>query len=321
MSREELRKLIVGPVATVPTPFDDDFEVDYGRMHELTQYWVEGGLVKGKAVIKVAAAMGEGPMLRDDEWPYLVRTVVNAAKDKAFVMCGLHYKDTLRIVEDAKRAQDMGARALQISPPIFNLPSQQDILDHYEAISDAIDIGIMVYFTQGMAGGHIKTETILKMADFENVVSVKWGRQPEGLNKHEDMTKFAHIFNVIDNGVGPVKTSRMGATGYINLTSDSYPPHDLKVWKLIENGQYDEAERLHNSVNEPLRAFYTKVSQRTGGQAVLKKGITAIMGQPAGASRPPSKPLTSNEMEELRQILFGFGWPVIGESAANSAAS
>ena len=32
MNREDLRELIQGPIATVPTPFDDDFEVDYGRM-------------------------------------------------------------------------------------------------------------------------------------------------------------------------------------------------------------------------------------------------------------------------------------------------
>ena len=69
MDRAELRELIQGPIATVPTPFDDDFEVDFGRMHELTQQWVDEGLVKGKAVIKVAAAMGEGPMLKDEEWP------------------------------------------------------------------------------------------------------------------------------------------------------------------------------------------------------------------------------------------------------------
>ena len=101
MNREELKKLIVGPIATVPTPFDADFQVDFGRMYELTQWWVENGLVKGKAVIKVAAAMGEGPQLDDWEWQRLLRTAVQAADGRATVMCGLHYKDTIRAVQDA----------------------------------------------------------------------------------------------------------------------------------------------------------------------------------------------------------------------------
>lgn len=99
MKREDLRKLIQGPIATVPTPFDDQFEIDHGRMAAATQFWVDRGLVAGRAVIKVAAAMGEGPMLRDDEWPALLRTVVQNACGKAAIVCGIHYKDTKRNLE------------------------------------------------------------------------------------------------------------------------------------------------------------------------------------------------------------------------------
>ena len=318
MNRDELKRLIQGPIATVPTAFDSDFEVDNGRMYELTQRWVEGGLVKGKAVIKVAAAMGEGPMLRDDEWPYLLRTVVQAADDKASVICGLHYKDTKRTIEDAKRAQDMGALALQVCPPIFNQPSQDDLLDYYGELSDAIDIGIMVYHTHWMSGGRIEVDTILKMADFEQVASIKWSN-PEDV-AYDEMAKFSKIFNVIDNGGGPIRCHQLGGRGYINLTAESYPPHDLRVWELIENKQYDEAQALYDSVNEPLRVFYDKAALRSGGQARLKKGIMALMGQPVGSSRPPSKPLSEEELEELRQILVGFGWPVEASAAQAVAA-
>ena len=46
--------------------------------------------------------------MRDEEWGPLLKTPVQAAKDKATVMCGIHYKDTLRTIEDAKRAADLG---------------------------------------------------------------------------------------------------------------------------------------------------------------------------------------------------------------------
>ena len=69
MQRAELRRPSVGPVATVPTPFDDAFELDLGRMAELTRFWVASGLTIGNGVIKVAALLGEGPQLANDEWP------------------------------------------------------------------------------------------------------------------------------------------------------------------------------------------------------------------------------------------------------------
>ena len=308
MTRDELKKLIQGPIATVPTPFDDDFEVDLGAMAAATEYWVESGLVAGKAVIKVAAAMGEGPMLSDDEWPHLLRTVVQAAKGKAAIVCGIHYKDTKRTIEDAKRAQDLGAIGLQISPPIFNSPTQDDILHYYEDVAKAVDIGIMIYNTHWLAGGNVLPETLLKMADLEKIVSVKWS-VPEGQD-YEDMTKFAHIFNVIDNSSQAARCHQLGGRGYINLTAEIYPPHDLRIWELLESQQYDEAQALYDKVNNVLRDLYAKQCEKSGGQARLKKGMMAIMGRPVGTSRPPSDPLSDEDMEEVRQALIGFGWPV-----------
>lgn len=309
MNRAELRDLIQGPIATVPTPFDDDYEVDFGRMHQLTQQWVEEGLVKGKAVIKVAAAMGEGPMLKDDEWPLLLRTVVQAAEGRAAIVCGLHYKDTKRTIEDAKIAQDMGAIGLQICPPIFNLPSQDDLIDYYSDISDNIEIGIMVYCTQWMPGGLVEVDTIMRMKDIPQVASIKWSPPPGG--KQEDMAQFADIFSVIENGGSPVVSHRLGGRGYINLTAEAYPPHDLEVWDLLESQQYDAAQELWDKVNDPLREYSTKVDERSGGQARVKKGLSYLMGKPAGSSRPPSKPLNADEIDELREIIAGFGWPVV----------
>ncbi len=306
MDREESRSLLVGPIATVPTPFDDDFEVDHGLMAELTKWWVESGLVKGRSVIKVAAAMGEGPMLKDDEWAMLLRTVVQAADDKAAIVCGLHYKDTKRTIEDARRAQDLGAHGLQVSPPIFNLPTQDDILAYYSDLSDAIDIGILVYVTRGM-NCPIYMDTYRRMTDFENVAGVKWSPV---VGDYEDIFELKDRFNIINNGSGAVRCYKLGGHGYINHTVDIYPPHDLKVLDLLEAERWDEAQELLDSVNNPLDEIFRKVGERTGGQGVVKKGMMAAMGRPCGASRPPSGPMTDDEMDELRAVLRGVGWPV-----------
>ena len=113
MKRDELRKIIVGPMATVATPLDSEYKVDYGKMHDLTNWWIDSGLKTGNSEIKVAAAMGEGPQLRDTEWPHLLRTTVQASKGRVPIMCGIHYKDTIRAIEDIKLASDLGAVAVQ----------------------------------------------------------------------------------------------------------------------------------------------------------------------------------------------------------------
>ena len=76
MDRAELRGILKRIIAATVTPMDENFQLDYGRMAELTHWWVENGLVAGTAVIKVASVMGEVPQLSDHEWPPLVRSVV-----------------------------------------------------------------------------------------------------------------------------------------------------------------------------------------------------------------------------------------------------
>lgn len=277
-------------------------------MYELAQWWVENGIVKGKAVIKVAAAIGEGPMLSDNEWPHLLRTVVQAVDGKATIVCGLHYKDTKRTIEDAKRAQALGAIALQVCPPIFNLPSQRDILAYFDGLSAAINIGIIVYHTHWLEGGKINTDTFLTMSDFENVAAIKWS--PHSGQKYEDMTKFVSKLTIIDNTVNPILCHQLGGHGFVQTTIEAYPAHDLMVYKLMQEEKYVEAEAVYRSGMGPIVNFHEKISIRSGGQARAMKGLQAILGRPIGWSRPPSQPLNNAKLAELREIVSGFGWPV-----------
>ncbi len=310
MGRDEIRRALVGPMATVPTPFDDEYRVDHGRMAEATEHWVQAGLVNGRSALKVAAAMGEGPQLGEEEWIHLLRTVVQAAKGRTPILGGIHYKDTVRTIEDAKRACDAGVVALQISPPVFNQPTQDDMLRYYGAVSAAIDIGIVIYNTHWLPNGGIHPDTFRKMADFEYVVAIKWS-PPEGV-AYEEIFDLAGTFNIIDNSNNPVGCHRLGGHGYLTDGVDSYPAYYLGVWDMMVDGRYDEAQAAWDRVMDPLRGFYATVTQRSGGEARVEKGMSEIMGLAMGPPRPPSLPLSGEEMAELRRLMVGWGWPVPG---------
>ena len=316
MDRQELQKLIVGVICPLPTPFDDEFRVDNGRMYELSSYLVDQGLATGNSMLKVASAVGEGPQIGDEEWPTLLRTVVQAADGKCPVMHSIHHKDTFRAIEDAKKAADLGAVGLQVSPPLFNDPNQDDMVRYFEALSDAIDIGVMIYnnpwYTHTWGGktvslGNIEPNTFVRMADFEHIVSVKWS-VPEGTS-YEEMSKFASTFNVIDNNTDFVLCHKLGGAGYIGI-DPVFPKRHLRVWELLESKRYDEAQKLHDSGRTPeLREFSARVMQKSGGMARINKGMWEVVGQPVGPMRPPSLPLTPAELDELRQLVKGIPEP------------
>ncbi len=303
-----MRKLIVGAIATVPTAFDDNFEIDHGLMAAATEGWIEAGLVNGQSTLKVAASIGEGHLLREEEWPRLLQTVVEAARGRVPVLGAIHHKDTRRTIEDAKRAADVGVPALQISPPIFNLPSQEDILRYYGAVSDAVEIGIIVYTTPWLNHGAIHPQTLARMVDFEQVVAIKWSPPPEA--EYADVFKLADRFNILDNNNDPISCHKLGGHGFLIDGVEAYPPFYLILWELILQGQYDNAQAKWNSFVEPFGQFFSKVVTKSGSDSKVAKGMSKIMGLDLGPPRPPSVPMDERELAELRSMMISWGWPV-----------
>ncbi len=312
MNRAELRKLIRGISVAIPTAFDNDMRLDLPTMADLTRWWVESGLGTDYAPLKVAAAWGEGPDLSDDEWPQLLRTVVDAAGPDAVVMCALKEKSTMHTIEDAKRAQDLGAIGLQIELPYNHHPNQDDYVRHFTTISDNIDIGIMIYNTFWFGAPPIEAETILRMKDTEHVVAVKWNANREGLD-YDDMRKFSADFNVIGNGQG-VRCVQNGGAGFVSASAPAYPAYDLKVWSLIQEERYDEASEMETKFRDAMGDWRKRTTERSGGYRQAK-GIMAVMGHPVGPPRLPTLPMDDAELTELAEILKGLGWPVPEKTA------
>ena len=305
MNREELKDLIKGTVVTTPTPFDEDDQLDLARTHEVTQWWVEQGLGTKVAPLKVAAAGGEGPDMTDDEWHHLLRTTVNAAGPDAVVMCGLKAKSTMHTIEDAKIAQDLGAVGLQIDLPFFHHPNQDDYVRFYTDVSDAIDIGIMIYNTYWFGAPPIAVETLLRLKDAEQVVAVKWNTPvPEDFDQMRD---FSHIFNVINNSGQVVRCYQNGGRGHISSTATAYAKHDLDLYQMMVEERYDEAQNVLDEESGPLGDWRKRSTAKSGGYRHLKAYMMAV-DQSVGQPRLPTLPVEKEEVDELKAIFKDIGW-------------
>jgi 4-hydroxy-tetrahydrodipicolinate synthase len=311
MNREQLKKRIRGMPVTLPTPFTSDMKLDLPTLRERTAWWVEQGLGTNDAPLKTSAAMGEGPDLNDDEWPEILRTVVETAGPDKTIICGLKPKNTLHTIEDAKRAQDLGAVGLQIDLPFFHHSTQDDNIRHFAAISDAIDIGIMIYNTHWFCSvpqdEYMKAESMMRLKDYEHVVAIKW-TVPDG-EDYDDMRQISDTFNVIDNS-GRSNVSRCfknGGAGYISNVIAAYPAHDLAVFELLKKGQFDEAQAELDRVNAAFAPWMAKTTARSGGYR-QGKAMSAVLGRPVGPPRPPTLDCDEQELAEVKVILDELGW-------------
>ena len=300
MNREQLKELIQGTPAPIPTPFDDDYRLDLAKVTDMTHWWVEQGLGAKTAAFKVASAMGSGPDLSDDEWPHLLRTVVNAAGSDATVLCALKAKNTLHTIDDARRAQDLGAVGLQIDLPFFHHSDQDGNVRHFTAISDAIDIGIMIYNTYWFCLDPVKeymhADTMLRLKDAERVVAIKWS-VPAG-EDYDQMRQFSDTFNVIDNSGDKSRCHKNGGRGYISSLISAYAQHDLDLWQLLDAGRYEDVK----AKEDPVEATFAELGGRS------QRAMLAAIGRPMGPSRPPSLPTDEAQIEAARTAMIELGW-------------
>ena len=316
---EELKRQIVGPIAAVPTAFDHNYRVDHGRMRAAAERWIESGLVNGRSVLKVGAAIGEGHFLREEEWLQLLVTVAGVARDRVPVVGATHHRDTMSTVEDVKRATDAGAEAVQVSPPIFNLPTPDDMLRYYGAVSEAVDIGIIIYITHWLPHGGILPQTLARMVDFERIVATKWSPPPG--SEYEEVFELADRFNILDNTNSPIRCHQLGGHGYMVDGIECYPPYYLGLWDLMREGQYDRAQEAWDRFIKPFSAFFQKVVTASGSDAKVAKGMSQVMGVDLGPPRPPSVPMNAGELAELRALMVGWGWPVPGPAVPTRATA
>src|SRR5882757_4568954 len=100
------------------TPFTADGALDLDGAQRLAAHLVDAG----NDGLVVNGTTGESPTTSDAEKAQLVRAVVDAVGDRAFVVAGAGTNDTRHSLELARAAQDAGAHGLLAVTPYYSKP-------------------------------------------------------------------------------------------------------------------------------------------------------------------------------------------------------
>ncbi len=132
-----------GLFPVVPTPFTESGELDLESQKRCVDFMIDAGS-NGLCIL---ANFSEQFLLSDDEREVLTRTVLEHVAGRVPVIVTTTHFSSKVCAERSRRAQDMGAAMVMVMPPYhgatFRVPEPQ-IFGFYQAVSDAIDIPIMV---------------------------------------------------------------------------------------------------------------------------------------------------------------------------------
>jgi len=298
-----------GCFLAVPTLYHDDLSLNLEGMQQHIHFLIENGLREGTAVFLVNGASGEFPVLTLEERKQTAEAVVEAADGRTAIIVGAQTSNTLKAVEIARHAQAIGATAVQVSPPFYYPPTDDDVYEHFAAIANAApDLGIVAYNTYWL-GYRMSLTMIRRLLEIPQVVSLKWS-SPDILEYQLAFRRFADRMGVIDNQLLPVFNRMMGGSGANLHPALFWPEWGVRLWGLLDDGKWAEAQAEVNRVLLPYYEIFGEIGAVTGGEGHIDKLGLELLGLPGGCNRPPTRPLPPAFKEQLREFLLEIGAPL-----------
>ncbi|MBR1899747.1 MAG: 4-hydroxy-tetrahydrodipicolinate synthase, partial [Lachnospiraceae bacterium] len=159
-----------GAGVAIVTPMNADDSVNFDKLYELIDEQIAGGT---DAII-ICGTTGESATLTVEEHLEVIKACIDHVDHRVPVIAGTGSNCTRDAVSMSKEAAEYGADALLCVTPYYNKATQKGLIEHYTAISDAVDIPIIVYNVPSRTGCNIQPETVAYLAkNTKNIRAIK----------------------------------------------------------------------------------------------------------------------------------------------------
>lgn len=290
------KKALSGVIAYTVTPFTQgDEQINLEALRSLIDDLIDSG---ADAIAALGSA-GEGAYLDDDEWKLVASETIKHVNERVPVVIGIAELTTKKAVSRALFANELGAEAVMVSPFSYYRLSEDEIYDHYAAISAAVSLPIMVYNNPATCGVDMSPEFMLSMIDtIDNVTMIK--ESTGDIQRMRTIHRLSSGSIPFFNGCNYIALDALnaGAVGWCTAAPCLIGNLPKQLFVSVQKGQIEKSKALFER-QLPLLEFIVN-----GGLASTVKAGLDIKGLPVGVARRPLKPLTNDKKKTLERILL-----------------
>jgi len=285
-------------LSAMVTPFDADGQVDTEAAAALATDLVDSC---GHDGLVISGTTGESPTTSDKEQDALLRAVVEAVGDRAYVLAGVGTFDTAHSVELATAAGTAGAHGLLAVTPYYSKPPQAGIVAHFRAIADSTGLPVMLYDIPGRTGTKLAAVTLATLAEHDRIVAVK---EASG-DLYAGSWLLASTDLALYSGDDALNLAwlAVGAVGVVSVVGHVAGLRYRDLVAAVAAGDLDQAREIDRSLLPAVAAIMT----RTQG-AIMVKAALELQGRiPTRTVRSPLVEATDQQVLELQRDLIDAG--------------
>lgn len=280
------------------TPFQPDGSLDEPALRSLVGRQVAAGI----SLLIPCGTTGEASTLSEAETQRVIEITLEAAGGRVPVFAGCTHNATSVAVTHAKRlAQISGLSGLLTANPYYNRPSQEGQFQHFRAIAEATALPVMLYNIPGRTASNLLPETVLRLAEVENIVAIK-----ESSGVMGQITELlAHapaefkVFAGDDALALPVIA--LGGVGVISVASNAVPGALSRMVAAALANDWPTARRINAEHFAFVMALFSEPSPGP------IKAMLAMLGLCSETLRLPMTPVTEPTREKLGVLLKPLG--------------
>lgn len=291
-------KKITGAITALVTPFQKNGAIDVQTLEGLVDFQIKAG-ING---IVPCGSTGEAATMTVDDYELVVKTVVKRVNKRVPVIAGAGSNDTAKAITFSQIAKKSGADVLLHVTPFYNKPTPAGLLEHYRAISKAIDLPIIIYNVPGRTGSNITAQTTLMLA--KNIPQIAGIKEASGnINQMMEIIKGASKDFSVLSGDDAITLPLMavGGVGIISVAANEIPKELSTMVSAALEGNFAKAAKIHYKFLDLMNVNFIE------SNPIPVKTALVIMGKIEEVFRLPLVPIGKNNRETLKLVLKECG--------------
>ncbi|HID08068.1 MAG TPA: dihydrodipicolinate synthase family protein [Armatimonadetes bacterium] len=286
---------IRGILPPVLTLVDDDERIDEGALVKLLHSLYDAG-VHG---LYFLGSAGEFVSLRNCERRRAIEIAVREMKGRLPIIVGTMDTSTMRTIDNARMAEDLGADAIAVTAPTYYTHNRVEVLRHFELVTRSVSIPVYIYNIPQTTKVMLDVESICKISTFDNVAGIKdssgkWSHVLELLHAFDGNNDFSIL--VGDESLAGIAIL-MGADGAVMAIANIAPRLVVQYYEAAASQEVDKLKALHAKLSSLARIY------ECGAPISCLKVALSMLGIGSGKACEPMAPVSEEGRRKIAEIL------------------
>ena len=226
--------MLKGSIVALITPFTENNEVNYNKLHDL----IEMHAYAGTDALLLLGTTSESSTLTEEECKNIIQFVINQNDKRMMIVVAVITNNTLLGIEKAKMYEKLGADYLLVTPPYYNKANKTGLIQHFKCIANSVNIPNIIYNIPSRIGFNIGVDDFLILKEIPNVVGVK--ESNKDINHIIELSKITdQNFNIYcGNDDLMYLFLSLGAKGLINVYGNLDPKCVKNLLYIFEENEF-----------------------------------------------------------------------------------